>query len=137
MLNKVILIGRVAVDPELKYTPSGVPVCTFRLAVNRRFANAQGEREADFIDMVAWRQQAEFTANYLSKGRLIAVEGRLQVRSYTNQAGEKRRAYEVICDDLKNLERRPDTASEGAPAASHGGSVSDEPAAYDDPFQDE
>src|SRR5437762_11955060 len=100
MLNKVILIGHMANDPELKYTPSGVAVTTFRIAVNRSFANAQGERETDFIDVVAWRQAAEFAANFLSKGRLIAVDGRLQVRSYTNQAGEKRRVSEVVCEFL-------------------------------------
>ena len=78
MLNRVILIGRLATEPELKYTPSGVAVTSFRLAVNRRFKNAQGEREADFIDIVAWRQTAEFAANYLGKGRLVAVEIRIR-----------------------------------------------------------
>src|ERR687886_1523217 len=98
MLNKVILIGRLANDPELKYTPSGVAVSTFRIAVNRPFTNAQGTREADFIDVVAWRQAAEFAANYLGKGRLVAVEGRLQVRSYTDSQGVRRRVAEVVCD---------------------------------------
>src|SRR5687767_3554839 len=103
MLNKVILIGRVANDPELKYTPSGVAVSTFRVAVNRPFTNAQGEREADFIDIVAWRQSAEFAANYLGKGRLVAVEGRLQIRSYQRADGTRGRAAEVVCDNLKGL----------------------------------
>src|SRR5918994_2130013 len=109
MLNKVILIGRVANDPELKYTPSGVAVCTFRVAVNRPFTNAQGEREADFIDVVVWRQTAEFAANYLGKGRLIAVEGRLQVRSYDDRNGIRRRIAEVVADNLKALDRREQT----------------------------
>src|SRR3954469_15742571 len=141
MLNKVILIGRMATDPELKYTPSGHAVSTFRVAVNRPVANAQGEREADFIDIVVWRQSAEFAANWLGKGRLVALEGRLQVRSYTTQAGEKRRVCEVLGDNLKALGRKPDHAREGAPAAGQGAgasasaSVSDDPAAYDDPFQ--
>ncbi|MCC6443348.1 MAG: single-stranded DNA-binding protein [Armatimonadetes bacterium] len=104
MLNRVVLIGRMANDPELKYTPSGVAVCTFRLAVDR-IPNAQGEREADFIDIVAWRQRAEFAANYLGKGRLVAVDGRLQIRSWVAQDGTKRRAAEVVADILKGLDR--------------------------------
>lgn len=138
MLNKVILIGRVANDPELKYTPSGVAVSTFRVAVNRPFTNAQGERDADFIDVVAWRQAAEFAANYLGKGRLVAVEGRLQIRSYQAQDGTRRRVSEVVCDNLKALDRAREHGDGPAPAASQsGGSVSDEMPAYDDPFQDE
>jgi single-strand DNA-binding protein len=139
MLNKVILIGRVANDPELKYTPSGVAVSTFRVAVNRPFTNAQGEREADFIDVVAWRQAAEFAANYLGKGRLVAVEGRLQVRSYQTQDGSKRRVSEVVCDNLKALDRPKEHAEGGytAPGAPAAGGGADEEPAYDDPFQDE
>ena len=82
MLNRVVLIGRLTRDRELRYTPGGVAVTSFNLAVNRRFTNQQGEREADFIDIVAWRQLAETVANYMKKGRLVAVEGRLQIRSY-------------------------------------------------------
>ena len=138
MLNRVILIGRLANDPELKYTPSGVPVATFRVAVNRPYTNAQGEREADFIDIVAWRQTAEFAANYLGRGRLVAVEGRLQIRSYQTQDGQRRRTSEVVCDNLKALDR-PREAGEGAvssaPAAS--GVGAEEIPAYDDPFSDE
>jgi len=139
MLNKVILIGRVANDPELKYTPSGVAVSTFRVAVNRPFTNAQGEREADFIDVVAWRQAAEFAANYLGKGRLVAVEGRLQIRSYQAQDGSRRRTAEVVIDNLKALDR----AREGGEGGGHGGPSAggvggpDEIPPYDDPFQDE
>src|ERR1051325_8794618 len=124
MLNRVILIGRVANDPELKYTPSGVAVSTFRVAVNRPFNNAQGEREADFIDIVAWRQAAEFAANFLGKGRLVAVEGRLQIRSYQAQDGTRRRVAEVVCDTLKALDRKPDQSdshSGGTPAGAPAG----------------
>ena len=135
MLNRVILIGRVANDPELKYTPSGHAVSTFRVAVNRPFQNASGEREADFIDVVAWRQNAEFAANYLGKGRLVAVEGRLQIRSYETQDGQRRRAAEVVCDNLKGLDRPKDPAER--PAGGGGGDHPDEAPAYDDPFQDE
>jgi len=136
MLNRIILIGRVANDPELKYTPSGVAVSTFRVAVNRPFTNAQGEREADFIDVVAWRQSAEFAANYLGKGRLVAVEGRLQIRSYQAQDGSRRRVSEVVCDNLKALDRAREAGEGGSLSAPAGGGGDDIPA-YDDPFQDE
>jgi len=108
-LNRVILIGRLASDPEMKYTPSGIAVTQFRLAVNRPMsaeARQSGqEKQADFIPIVAWRQSAEFAANYLGKGRLIAVEGRLQVREYTTSDGQKRRDSEVVADNLKSLDR--------------------------------
>jgi single-strand DNA-binding protein len=138
MLNRVILIGRVANDPELKYTPSGIAVSTFRVAVNRPFTNAQGEREADFIDVVAWRQAAEFAANYLGKGRLVAVEGRLQIRSYQAQDGTRRRVSEVVCDNLKALDRARESG-EGGQSVSAGPATggAEEVPAYDDPFQDE
>jgi len=117
MLNRVILIGRLANDPELKYTPSGIAVTQFRLAVNRPISNEakQGgqEAQADFISIVAWRQSAEFAANYLGKGRLVAIEGRLQVREYVTQDGQKRRDVEVVSDNLKSLERPKDGAEGG------------------------
>jgi single-strand DNA-binding protein len=109
MLNKVILIGRLANEPELKWTPSGIPVTTFRLAVERPMsaeARQSGqEKQADFIDIVAWRQQAEFASNYLGKGRLVSIEGRLHVRQYTAQDGTNRRQCEVVVEQLKSLER--------------------------------
>jgi single-strand DNA-binding protein len=115
-------------------------VSTFRVAVTRSYTNPQGEREADFIDIVAWRQNAEFAANYLGKGRLVAVEGRLQVRSFTDSQGVRRRTAEVVCDNLKAL-GRPREAGEGGSdaAAPHGPAAGgvDEVPAYDDPFQDE
>jgi len=92
-------------DPELRFTPSGVAVANFRLAVNRPFANSQGEREADFIDIVAWRQSAQFAADYLRKGRLVGVEGRLQVRSYTTNDGQRRKVAEVVADSVRALDR--------------------------------
>lgn len=104
-MNVVVLIGRLVADPELRYTPSGVAVCQFRIAVNRRFKSASGEREADFIDIVAWRQQAEFAANYLSKGRLIAVQGSLQVRSWVQPDGQKRWKTEVMAENLEGLDK--------------------------------
>ena len=108
-LNRVILIGRMASDPELKYTPSGIPVSQFRLAVNRPIsaeARQSGqEKQADFFSIVAWRQSAEYAANYLGKGRLVAIEGRLQVREYVTQDGQKRRDTEIVVDNLKSLDR--------------------------------
>jgi single-strand DNA-binding protein len=120
MVNRVILVGRVCTDPEMKYTPSGVAVANFRIAVDRPFANAQGERETDFIDVVAWRKDAEFVNNYLGKGRLILVEGRLQIRQWQAQDGQRRRTAEVVADSVRGLDR-PREAREGgeafAPAA--------------------
>lgn len=116
MFNRVVLVGRIALDPELKYTPSGVAVANLRLAVDRPFTSSQGQRETDFIDVVAWRQSAEFAANYLSKGRLVLVEGRLQVRNWTTQDGQKRRTYEVVADAVRALDK-PRAAEEETPAS--------------------
>lgn len=104
MLNRVILIGRLTRDPELRYTPSGVAVTQFTLACDRPFTNNSGEREADFIPIVTWRQLAETCANYLRKGRLTAVEGRIQVRSYDNNEGRRVYVTEVIADNVRFLE---------------------------------
>lgn len=104
MLNRVILIGRLTKDPDLKYTPSGVAVCQFTLAVDRPFTTQGGEREADFIPVVVWRQLAETCANYLRKGRLTAVEGRIQVRNYENNEGKRVYVTEVIADNVRFLE---------------------------------
>lgn len=142
MFNKVVLVGRMANDPELKYTPSGVAVSTFRVAVNRPYQNAQGAREADFLDVVAWRQQAEFAANYLGKGRLVLIEGRIQTRSYDTQDGQRRKVWEIVSDNLRGLDRKPEGSEPGsgqggskgkAGAQTSGG----DPGNYDDPFQDE
>ena len=104
MLNRVILIGRLTKDPELRYTPAGVAVAQFTLAVDRQFSKERGEREADFIPIVVWRQQAETCANYLRKGRLTAVEGRMQVRNYENNEGRRVYVTEVIADNVRFLE---------------------------------
>ncbi len=106
MLNRIILIGRLTRDPELRYVPSGHPVASFTLAVDRPFANQQGERDTDFIDIVAWRKLAEQVSQHLSKGRLVAVEGRLQIRSYETQDGQKRRVAEVVADGVRFLDRK-------------------------------
>ncbi|WP_427180485.1 single-stranded DNA-binding protein [Paenibacillus sp. TC-CSREp1] len=104
MLNRVILIGRLTRDPELRYTPAGVAVTQFTLAVDRPFTSQGGEREADFIPVVTWRQLAETCANYLRKGRLAAVEGRIQVRNYENNEGKRVYVTEVIADNVRFLE---------------------------------
>ena len=100
-MNKAILIGNLANDPESRTTQSGIAQCTFRLAVQRRFANAQGVREADFLTIVCWRQTAELCARYLSKGRKVAVEGSIQTRSYDAQDGTKRYVTEVVVDNIE------------------------------------
>ena len=103
MLNKIVLIGRLTRDPELRYTQSGTAVASFTLAVDRGFKNANGEKETDFIDITVWKQQAENCANYLSKGKLVAVEGSLQIRSYEAKDGSKRKVAEVVANNVKFL----------------------------------
>ena len=100
-MNKAILIGNLTRDPELRTTASGVSVCTFTLAVNRRFTNQDGVREADFINIVTWRQTAELCARYLSKGRKAAVVGTIQSRSYDAQDGTKRYVTEIVADEVE------------------------------------
>ncbi|WP_053958086.1 single-stranded DNA-binding protein [Sulfobacillus thermosulfidooxidans] len=118
MMNHIILIGRLTRDPEMRYTPQGTPVAAFTLAVDRPFTNAQGQRDTDFIDCVVWRKLAETVGNYLQKGRLVAVEGRLQVRSYEAQDGTKRRVAEVVAESVQFLDSRKDAAGVSADAAS-------------------
>ena len=109
-MNRVILIGNLASDPEAFTTQSGVSRFTFRIAVQRRFANAQGVREADFLTVVAWRQNADFCNRYLSKGSKVAVEGSIQVRSYDAQDGSKRYVTEIIADSVESVGSRGDSA---------------------------
>lgn len=135
MLNRVILIGRLTRDPELRYTPSGVAVAQFTLAVDRPFTNQAGEREADFINIVTWRQLAETCANYLRKGRLTAVEGRLQVRNYENNEGRRVYVTEVVADNVRFLES-PNRGDDGAGSSMSGGG-SRGPAGHQDPFRDD
>ncbi|MFD1990060.1 single-stranded DNA-binding protein [Paenibacillus nicotianae] len=104
MLNRVILIGRLTKDPELRYTPAGVAVTTFTLAVDRPFSGQDGKKEVDFLNVVTWRALAESCANYLRKGRLTAVEGRIQVRNYKNNEGKRVYVTEVIADNVRFLE---------------------------------
>ena len=114
-MNKVILIGNLASDPEAFTTQSGVSRSTFRIAVQRRFANAQGVREADFFTIVAWRQTADFCNRYLTKGRKVAVEGSIQTRSYDAQDGSKRYVTEIIADNIEALGSRDEGQGQARP----------------------
>lgn len=104
MLNKVILIGRLTRDPELRYTPSGKPVANFILAVDRPFKNQQGEKETDFIRHVVWGKLGETVTKNLTKGRLVATEGRLQIGSYEAQDGSKRQSVDIVCENVRFLD---------------------------------
>lgn len=106
MINRVVLVGRLTKDPELRYTPSGVAVARFTLAVNRTFSNQQGEKQADFINIVVWRKPAENTANFLRKGSLAGIEGRIQTGSYEGQDGKRVYTTEVVADSVQFLESR-------------------------------
>ena len=106
MINNVVLVGRMTRDAELRYTPQNQAVATFTLAVNRNFKNQSGEREADFIKVVIWRQQAENLANWAKKGALIGITGRIQTRNYENQQGQRVYVTEVVADNFQLLESR-------------------------------
>lgn len=106
MINRVVLVGRLTKDPELRYTPNGVAVANFTVAVNRPFTNQQGDREADFINVVVWRRQAENTANFVGKGSLVGVDGRLQTRNFENSEGRRVFMTEVVGDSVQFLEPR-------------------------------
>lgn len=113
MINRVILVGRLTRDPELRYTPNGTPVTTFTLAVNRTFTNQQGEREADFIQCVVWRKAAENVANYLRKGSLAGVDGRWQTRSYEGDDGKKVYVNECIAESVQFLDSKREGSQGG------------------------
>lgn len=125
MLNRIILMGRLVADPELRQTPNGISVATFRIAVDRNYQSKNSnERQTDFISCVAWRQTGEFISRYFAKGRMIAVEGSLQTRRYEDKTGAKRTAYEVIVDQAYFADSRPGGAQGGnyqAEGNSYGG----------------
>ncbi len=123
-MNKVFLIGRLTRDPELRYTSSNIPSASFSLAVDRTFTNQNGEREADFINIVVWRKQAENVKNYLSKGSQVAIDGHIQTRSYDGQDGQKRYVTEVIADNVQFL---------GTKGSNNGGSNGSQPSTNDNP----
>ncbi|SDN96646.1 single-stranded DNA-binding protein [Alkalicoccus daliensis] len=160
MINRVVLVGRLTKDPELRYTANGIAVATFTLAVNRPFSNQQGNREADFINIVVWRKQAENAANFLKKGSLAGVDGRIQTRSFDNNEGRRIFMTEVVAESVQFLEPRgssqgggqqygntPDQQSSGSgsgygsPAGSQGSSNQSggfgQSSSNDDPFAGE
>lgn len=118
MLNRVILMGRLTADPELKQTPNGISVTSFSLAVDRNFTSKGAERQTDFINCVAWRQTAEFISRYFAKGRLMAVEGSLQVRNYVDKNENKRQAVEVVVDQAYFADSK-NSAPSSSPAPSY------------------
>lgn len=111
MINNVVLIGRLTRDAELRYTPSNIAVATFNLAVNRNFKNDNGDREADFINVVMWRQQAENFANWVKKGNLVGITGPIQTRSYDNQQGQRVYVTEVVAESFQILEKKDNAAN--------------------------
>lgn len=141
MINRVVLVGRLTRDPELRTTTTGKSVCDFSIAVQKRIKPQDGSPDADFFRVSAWGPTAEYVANYLHKGRLVAVDGRLQSRKYTTSDGQNREVIEVVAENVQGLDRPRDDAGDhggsgaGAPAAVGGGTA---PAADEyDPFADE
>jgi single-strand DNA-binding protein len=129
MLNVAVLIGRLTADPELRHTNSDVAVTSFTLAVDRGYVKAGAERQTDFIDIVCWRSTAEFVSRYFHKGMMVAVEGSIQTRSYTDSQGIKRKAFEIVASNVHFAEPRrdsappPNAAAEGAQAQPSGPAV--------------
>ena len=113
MLNSVCLMGRLVADPELRHTPSQVAVCSFRIAVDRTYQAKGQEKQTDFINIVSWRQTAEFVSRYFRKGQLVAVQGSIQTNSYTDKDGNKRTAFDVVADNVFFAEPKRDSTSAG------------------------
>ena len=130
-MNKVFLIGRLTRDPELRYTGSNTPVATFSIAINRNFTNSAGEREADFINIVVWRKQAENVKNYLQQGSQVAIDGRIQTRNYEDKEGQKRYVTEVVADNVEFL------GSKNSANNSNSKKDNEEPTPYDFGDKDE
>lgn len=143
MINQTVIVGRMTREADLRHTGSGIAVATFTVAVERSFSNGQGERETDFINVVAWRKTAEVVANFTSKGSLVGVTGRIQTRNYTNNEGRKVYITELVCENFQMLEpksvtekRKSETGYQGnklKPAASTS-KESDYPQYSTDPF---
>ncbi len=128
-MNKVVLIGRLTRDPELRYTGNNTAVATFSIAVNRTFQNQQGEREADFINIVVWRKQAENVKNFLTQGSQVAIDGRIQTRSYDDNNGQKRYVTEVVADNVEFLGSKGSSGNSNNMNSSASGKA--EPTPYD------
>jgi single-strand DNA-binding protein len=132
MLNRSVLVGRLTKDPELKYTPNGVAVANFTLAVNRPFSNQQGEKETDFINVVVWKKPAENVANYLKKGSLAGVDGRISTRNYENNQGQRVYVTEVTAESVQFLEPKGQQQNSGQ----QNNQQQQKPQFNDDPFAD-
>nr|WP_325212961.1 single-stranded DNA-binding protein [uncultured Oscillibacter sp.] len=134
MLNKIVIMGRLTHDPELRRTQAGTAVTSFSIACDRDFKAQDGERETDFVDIVAWRSTAEFVSKYFAKGRMAVVEGRLQIRDWTDREGGKRRRAEVVANNVYFGDSRPkeDQGAQGAPTP-YGGRADDLPEGFN-PF---
>ncbi len=131
MLNVAVLMGRLVADPELRHTANDVAVTSFTVAVDRSYVKAGTDRQADFIDVVAWRSTAEFACRYFHKGQLIAVQGSIQTRSYTDKDGNKRKVFEIVADNVHFAEPKRDSSyggNYGAPQAAPGGYQQQRPA---------
>ncbi len=135
MINRVVLVGRLTRDPELRTTTTGKNVCGFGIAVTKRFKPQDGSPDADFFNITAWGQTADYVANYLTKGRLVAVDGRLQVRKYTAQDGTNRESVEVVAENVQGLDRPREDSGDAAPKMA---AVGPAPTADEyDPFAEE
>lgn len=139
-MNKVCLIGRLTTKPELRYTNSNLPYTRFSVAVNRTFNNTQGQRETDFINIIVWRKQAENICNYLDKGSLISVEGRIQTGSYDDKDGNKRYTTDVVADNVQFLESKNQSQSRSQSSETNSYNYQDAPVndvnVENDPFAD-
>ena len=129
MLNKIIVMGRLTHDPELRRTGSGTPVCSFSIACDRDFKSQSGEKETDFFDVVAWRTTGEFVSKYFTKGRMAVVSGRLQIRNWTDKEGNKRRSAEVVADNIYFGDSKRDTQADPFGASYSTGAYGAAPAA--------
>ncbi|NLC93132.1 MAG: single-stranded DNA-binding protein [Treponema sp.] len=135
-MNRVMLIGRLTTKPELRYTNSNLPFARFTVAVNRTFNNAQGQREADFLNVIVWRKQAENVCNFLNKGSLVSVEGRLQTGSYDDKDGNKRYTTDVVAYSVQFLESKGQTKSSQEPTPYDYQEPSNDVSVENDPFAD-
>ncbi|CAJ2230406.1 single-stranded DNA-binding protein [Companilactobacillus paralimentarius] len=135
MINRVVLVGRLTRDPELRYTANGAAVASFTVAVNRQFTNSQGEREADFINCVIWRKAAENFANFTNKGSLVGIDGRLQTRNYENQQGQRVYVTEVVVDNFSLLESRSESEKRNSGNGSSSNANSNQAPSYNQPSQ--
>ena len=133
MLNVAAIMGRLVADPELRHTPNDIAVTTFTLAVDRSYSRAGTERQTDFIDVVAWRQTAEFVCKYFSKGRMMAVTGSIQTRNYEDKQGNKRNAFEIVANDVSFADSKRDSSGSAPGSYDSAPAVQQRPAAYSEP----